>query len=67
MVYLEFIFIDFWHFLGILILLSTVLKFFSFLWNRFWRHLSIRRHGYPPAHCDADGDFFKKEETNYQI
>ena len=20
------------------------------------RHMNIRKHGYPPAHCDADGD-----------
>ena len=25
--------------------------------NRIFRHLNIRKHGYPPAHCDADGDF----------
>lgn len=27
------------------------------IWSRFWRHWNIRKHGYPPAHCDADGDF----------
>lgn len=25
--------------------------------NRILRHWNIRKHGYPPAHCDADGDF----------
>ena len=25
--------------------------------NRVLRHWNIRKHGYPPAHCDADGDF----------
>lgn len=25
--------------------------------NRIMRHWNIRKHGYPPAHCDADGDF----------
>ena len=25
--------------------------------NRLLRHLNIWKHGYPPAHCDADGDF----------
>ena len=29
------------------------------MWNRFWRHLNIRKHGYPPPHCDADGDINK--------
>lgn len=32
------------------------------IWNRFMRHLNIRKHGYPPAHCDADGDFKATEE-----
>ena len=25
--------------------------------NRILRHWNIRKHGYPPEHCDADGDF----------
>lgn len=25
--------------------------------NRILRHWNIRKHGYPPAHRDADGDF----------
>jgi hypothetical protein len=58
---LELIFRSFWHFLGSLILISMVfggtLRFLAFLWNRFWRHWNIRKHGYPPAWCDADGDF----------
>lgn len=24
---------------------------------RFMRYLVIRKYGYPPPHCDADGDF----------
>jgi hypothetical protein len=28
--------------------------------NRIFRHWNIRKHGYPPAHCDADGDFKPK-------
>lgn len=27
------------------------------VWNRFMRHLNIRKQGWPPSHCDADGDF----------
>jgi len=29
--------------------------------NRILRHWNIRKHGYPPTHCDADGDFKKPE------
>ena len=25
--------------------------------NRFLRHRNIMKNGYPPPHCDADGDF----------
>ena len=25
--------------------------------NRVMRHWNIHKHGYPPPHCDADGDF----------
>ena len=25
--------------------------------NRPLRHMNIRKHGWPPSHCDADGDF----------
>ena len=29
--------------------------------NRILRHWNIHKHGYPPPHCDADGDF--KEQS----
>jgi hypothetical protein len=29
----------------------------TFTMRRVLRHLNIRKHGYPPPHCDADGDF----------
>jgi hypothetical protein len=35
----------------------TLANTISTMWNRFWRHFNIRKHGYPPPHCDADGDF----------
>lgn len=30
--------------------------------NRILRHWNIRKHGYPPPHCDADGDFKEADE-----
>lgn len=30
--------------------------------NRIMRHWNIHKHGYPPAHCDADGDFKPEED-----
>lgn len=54
---MQLIFKSFWHFVGSLVLLVTVFNFLFAMWNRFWRHWNIRKHGYPPPHCDADGDF----------
>ena len=35
----------------------VVLTQISFkVWNRTMRHWNINKHGYPPSHCDADGD-----------
>lgn len=31
--------------------------------NRFFRMLNIMKNGYPPEHCDADGDF-RSEDDN---
>lgn len=53
---LKFILGDFWVFTGFFILLAICLDFILKMWNRFWRHWNIRKHGYPPVHCDADGD-----------
>lgn len=50
---------------------SPWLTFFLFLivtqmiWlivNRVLRAITIYKHGYPPDHCDADGDFEKAED-----
>lgn len=38
---------------------STVFK----CWNRTMRHLNIRKQGWPPPHCDADGDFKPEPEV----
>ena len=55
----------FWKFCGYWVILSMFLvipgKVIMFAINRTLRHWSIRKHGYPPAHCDADGDFKKDE------
>lgn len=53
---LNFTFESFWHFVGMFLIYGAALNFLMFIYNRFWRHWSIRKHGYPPSHCDADGD-----------
>lgn len=59
---LEFIFSGFWVFLGSLIIIGICANLIANIWNRFWRHWNIRKHGYPPPHCDADGDFKKEKD-----
>ena len=39
------------------VVVTGALSFLFRCWNRFMRHLNIRKHGWPPAHCDADGDY----------
>lgn len=34
----------------------------AFCINRPLRHMNIRKHGWPPAHCDADGDFNEDDD-----
>lgn len=58
---LEFMFQGFWRFVGCAILLQMFLTTIFKMWNRFWRHWNIRKHGYPPDHCDADGDVIVDE------
>ena len=53
----QFLLSNFWIWLGFLIILGTVLGYFNKLVKIILRYLTIRRHGYPPDHCDADGDF----------
>jgi len=64
MEFLKFILSDFWVFVGFFILFGMPFSFLAFCWNRFFRHLNIRKHGYPPPHCDADGDFRKDEDKD---
>lgn len=42
------------------VLSEAVVRIAVNLPNRILRHWNIRKHGYPPEHCDADGDFAKK-------
>lgn len=57
----------FWHFAGywfmvaviITVPIQGIVKLMMFLVNRPLRHKTLRKLGYPPPHCDADGDFKK--------
>lgn len=47
--------------MGIVSVLQMLFQTTVNIHNRFWRHWNIRKHGYPPSHCDADGDFKQRE------
>lgn len=56
----------FWRFIGYWIMIGMILgipaKVLIITINRPFRHMNIRKHGYPPPHCDADGDFKEKKK-----
>lgn len=54
---LQFVFSGFWIWVGFCIASGAVLEFLWKCWNRFLRHLNVRKHGWPPEHLDADGDW----------
>jgi len=41
---------------------GVVKHIFTMCINRPLRAMNIRKHGWPPEHCDADGDFATTEE-----
>ncbi len=45
------------YWMMIVMIFGIPARVIMFLINRPLRHWNIRKHGYPPTHCDADGDF----------
>lgn len=43
-------------FILVVIVSESIIRIAIVLPNRILRHMNIRKHGYPPVHCDADGD-----------
>jgi hypothetical protein len=62
--FFKFIFSNFWYFIGFVIILELICKLVYGVVHKIVRHFTILKVGYPPAHCDGDGDFKKisKEE-----
>jgi len=59
---IKLIFSNFWIWIGFVLILSGVGTFIFRVYNRALRHRNIMKHGYPPEHCDADGDFPEEEK-----
>lgn len=64
--FFKYILSDLGPFIGFAIILYIVLQFIFKSYNRFLRYKNIKNQGWPPPHCDADGDF-KKEEKDEDI
>jgi hypothetical protein len=60
--FLEFMFSGFWVFVGMMMLIALMIKGVYALWCRLLRVFTMHKHGYPPPHCDGDGDFTKVED-----
>jgi hypothetical protein len=54
---LQFVFSGFWVWAGVMFACGAFLNFLFRCWNRFLRHMSVRKAGWPPSHIDADGDW----------
>ncbi len=50
--------------LAIYSLLGLIISYGAKLVNRVIRHRNIKAHGWPPAHCDADGDLVEGKEKD---
>ncbi len=54
----------FWRFCGYWIMIGLILgipaKVIMFAISIPFRHYTLRKLGYPPVHCDADGDLKTK-------
>ena len=47
----------FGHFIGVLVLIIVLGRFIQNILTKILRHFILYKHGYPPEHCDADGEF----------
>lgn len=50
----------FWRFIGFWILIAIVVNAPITLFRYLFRYLTIYRRGFPPAHCNAEGDINKE-------
>lgn len=59
-------FSGFWYFLGMIIILGMIGNGIAYIINRIIRGFNIRKHGWPPSHLDADGDWRPLKEKDQQ-
>ena len=52
----------FWKFVGYWVLIALPFKLVGSIVKAIFNHLTIRKNGYPPEHCNASGDFLTKDK-----
>ena len=59
--FLEYLFSSWYRYFGVVIPAYIVFYYVcttvSRMWGRWLRYLNVRKHGWPPEHLDADGDW----------
>lgn len=61
---IDIVFSGFWPFVGFWILASIPFHFVFKCWNRYMRSRNIAARGWPPPHCDADGDAVEPDKED---
>lgn len=62
--FIKFILSDLFVFIGFCIIAGGLLNFTYDFYTRTLRHFAIMKHGYPPEHCDSDGDLLTNKEED---
>jgi hypothetical protein len=52
----------FWQFIAVICILCIPFKFVIKLWVGYMKMLTVKNHGYPPAHCDALGNAHDEDD-----
>jgi hypothetical protein len=67
---LKFTLSSFWIFCGSYAMIGMILYFvvngIIKLFSRLFRMIMVSKHGWPPSHLDADGDWKELEKLNSQ-
>jgi hypothetical protein len=51
----------FWQFIAVCAIIYIPLQFTYGIIHKVIRSITISKHGYPPPHCDGDGDAYKED------
>jgi hypothetical protein len=60
--FIEFAFSSFWVWVGCWFVFYFSAELVLKCWSRFMRLLMVRKHGWPPPHLDADGDWMPSDD-----